>query len=315
MAIKTLFISNKNHKWPLDVIRLSNSNFNKVIDSNLPNDYVTSVADLHINDLKIAIDSAGKIELVGDICNLSDYKNLGEFQWPTGHLYYTLYKVKYKVSNFNFLTKLSYKFLIKDRPTANPILWISGCSITYGVGVKPEETYGSNLAKKLNIPMINHAYGGQSIFWAVDKLLRSDIKKGDTVILGVTDLIRYEYCTDDWELYSRPITSPDYLEFIDLDYFDSPTHILKISRYILHLINFCDKIGANCIIANLLDTTWNTIIFNGCKNYIDLIDNISDGVAVFKDLGSDNQHPGILQHQEYADKIFDFIQKSKYNIV
>ena len=310
MAIKTLYISDKKHKWNSDIPMIHSNNFEEIIKSELARDYRTSLSDIGLQNLEKIIPFAEKIELINIVEHHFDAFNEleSELKYSTGRLFNELLKVRDKVNNIDILDKINFKTLNIKRHTPAPTIWTSGCSVTYGAGVSEEQTYSSLLAEKLDMPLINLARSGQSIFWAVDTLMRADIRAGDIVILGVTNIARYEY-VDDWELDSHPCNNPKFLKHVDLEYFDSSTHILKSSRHILHLINFCNKIGAKVIIVNLLDPTWIPIIFNGNPNFIDLIYKV-DNLIKFIDLGTDGDHPGPKQHQLYADKIFEHLAKS-----
>lgn len=309
MSIRTLYITNKKHSWLSDIPLLDKHNFEKIIFSDENKDYWTSLPNIGTINLQKILPLAEKIELVNInndyFCNFDNIDT--DLSWGIGLLYYQLNRVREKVNNIDILDNINFKSLNIQRPNANPTLWIAGCSVTYGMGVKKEQTYGHLLAKQLDLQLVTLAQPGVSIFWAVDKLMRSDILPGDTVVLGITSLARYEYSLN-WDLESKPCTDPKFLKFIDLGYFDSATHVLKCSRYILHLINFCNKIGAKIIVANLLDPTWTPIIFNGHPNFIDLIHGVDEKIT-YIDLGDDNNHPGPLQHQVYADKIFEHINE------
>jgi len=309
MAIKTLYISDKKYRWESTIPLLDNNNFKEIIYSDVVEDYRTSLADIKVHNLQEVFPFVERIELVDFIDQyFNSFDTLDfELKFSIGLLFNELNKVKDKVNNIDVFEYIKIKNLNEVERPSEPTLWISGCSVTFGVGVLKEQTYGNLIAKKLSMPLINYAFPGTSIFWAVDTLLRSDIKAGDLVILGVTSIARYEY-TKDWELKSKPCANATLLKFVDLDYFVSSTHILKCSRHILHLINFCNKIGAKIVVANLLDSTWLPIIFDKHPNFINLVYKVDDNELVrYIDLGTDNDHPGPLQHQHYADRIFEYI--------
>ena len=310
MAIKTLYISNKKYKCNANIPLIHENNFEEIIESELIQDYRTSLSDIGGHNLQKLLPMAEKIELVNVVeHHFDEFDNLeSELKYRSGMLFYELLKIRDKVNNIDILDKINFKTLNIKRHIPEPTIWTSGCSVTYGVGVSEKQTYSSLLSKKLDMPLINLAKSGQSIFWAVDTLMRADIKAGDIVILGLTNIARYEY-VEDWELKSHPGSDPKFLKFIDLEYFDSSTHILKCSRYILHLINFCNKVGVRVVIANLSDPTWLPIIFNNHPNFINLIDEVDYSIK-YIDLGTDGDHPGPNQHQLYADKIFEHIKLS-----
>ncbi len=302
MAISTLYISTQNYRWDDKIPLIDSKNFTNIICSDFKSDYRTSMGDVKSDNLHLIVSNAEKITLINPEDLLDD-----PHTYTTGRLFKVLIRFKDKVTNLDIINTINYKNLLIERNSDSPILWISGCSVTYGAGVKIQERFSNLLSNKLNMPLINLAESGRSIFWTVDSLMRADIKANDIVVLGLTNVARYEY-TDGWQLLAKPAHYTDRLEHIEVDYFESRTHILKCSRHILHLINFCNKIKAKIIIANLLDCTWMPIIFNGHPNFIDL-SSFTPSSVEYIDLGYDNTHPGPLQHQEYAEKLFNFIQQ------
>ena len=72
-------------------------------------------------------------------------------------------------------------------------LWIAGCSISHGVGVDLTERYGHLLSTELNMPCSFLTRPGSAIDWAADQLLRSDIRKNDLVVWGITNPERITY--------------------------------------------------------------------------------------------------------------------------
>lgn len=287
-------------------IRLTNKNFTKISQDDALVDCLTSVEDIEIENLELVLDCAKEIKIVG-IFDLVPTEDMSETNYDLLYLLNRSNKVIDKVSENSLdcmYQRLNYKSLSIERPNKNTTLWISGCSVSHGTGVSPHEVYGELLSKKLKTQMVNLSECGKSLFWAVDRLLRADIRDGDTVVLGITNLARYEWA-DNWKLSAMPAVLPDKLEHIDLDYFDSPTNLLKSCHYIVHLINFCNKIGAKVIIANLLDITVTPIFFKDYPGYVDFSDiGIVDSNVKFLDLGTDNKHPGPKQHKHYADKIY-----------
>jgi hypothetical protein len=167
------------------------------------------------------------------------------------------------------------------------------------------------------MPEVMLARPGASIKWAADQILRSDINRGDIVVWGLTTLHRTEYAVD-WELKTTSMVSsdkiiPKELRYYNLDYFDSTTNIVSTIRAILQVVNFCEKIGAQLYLANLLEITWFPIIFKDYKDFINLAETDESPYCFkFIDKGTDNIHPGPKQHQQYAKQIFDFIKNDKH---
>jgi hypothetical protein len=203
------------------------------------------------------------------------------------------------------------------RPSNDKVLWVAGCSVTAGSGVHASQRYGSLLAKELNLPIVLLAKPGASIFWAADNLLTADIREGDIVVWGLTTMSRVDI-TSNFKLESVPVS--DYVRIAKnkqywlLDYFDSQSQAVFCQRTILQVINYCRKIKAKLIIANILDSAWGPLVFGDEQNYIDLLVpfNFDTCRLDYADFGTDNEHPGPKQHELYATQILNFIKENNH---
>ena len=67
-------------------------------------------------------------------------------------------------------------------------------------------------------------------------------------------------------------------------------------------------------LANILDSGWLGLAFCNSENFIDLTQDLQIvGNAIrFIDLAADNCHPGPMQNQQYAEKIFNFIKENDH---
>lgn len=314
MAINKLFFSTHKYRWTDDTELLNSSNINIAIQSTTSKNYHTSIEDITTGNIQRVCQAAKQICLVdiGYDFFSNDTKEPDSFS--VGRLLNELTKVRDKVENFDFIDSFSLtKF--NARPTSDPVLWTIGCSFTAGDGVEWEERYGHILSTKLGIPEINLAQSGSSIPWAADQILRSDIKPNDIVVWGLTSLERFEYMAD-WELTAQTLANGFGLNIPiaeSLDYFGSNLHIVRSLRNILQVINFCKSIGAELYIANLLEITYISVLLSKFDRFIDLTKDckIKD-VVQFIDYGTDNLHPGPIQHKIYANQIYDFIQQKTY---
>lgn len=315
MSINKLYISPKTYKWSNNQIQLiSEKNIDDIIDNVDRIDCHTAIADINTINIQKVIRAAQEIYLVDiDICTIPN-----DQMYQYGRLFNELYKHNKinSLSNINLLNVENINFMQAVRQHESPVLWTVGCSVTYGYGVTDNDRWGKLLSDKLNLPEVRLSCPGSSIYWAADQILRADIRTGDIVVWGVTDQARFDYAKD-WKLISKPASHydeiPKDLRYWDLNYFDSSTQTLVCARNILQVINFCKKIRATLCIANLLDETWLPIIFKETHNFIDFGDDFTEaGMLKFIDLGSDNNHPGPKQHQQYAEKIFNFIKENNY---
>jgi hypothetical protein len=166
------------------------------------------------------------------------------------------------------------------------------------------------------MPEITLSKGGTSIYWSADQLLRSDIRESDVVVWGLTNVPRIEIARS-WNFDSTTITgyySKDKEhQYWNPDYFESETQVLFALRSILQVVNFCQKIKAKLYLANIFDVAWISVMLKDFKNFIDLTRDLSivGNTITFIDLGSDNEHPGPRQHQQYAEKLYNFIKEGK----
>jgi lysophospholipase L1-like esterase len=308
--IEHLYFSTPHYDWKTtDLKCLTQRNIDKSIASTQSSDYWTTLDDLSAPCISTACQSAEKITLV-------DIEINNSFSYAHGRLFYELNKVKHKVTNFDNII-FAPELLRNRSEDCDKILWTAGCSLTTGVGVSTDQRWGSLLSKKLNTPERTLAKGGSSIFYSADQILRSDIRAGDIVVWGLTNLPRVEI-SKLWQF--KPITIKMYNtlpiedQYWTLDYFDSETIYLKAIHYVYQVINFCKKIGAQLYIANLSDISWLAFALRNLENYIDLTTELSNNNhrLEFIDIGTDGLHPGLLQHQQYAEAIFNLIKENNH---
>lgn len=205
--------------------------------------------------------------------------------------------------------------LNSKRKNSGPGLWVSGCSISIGAGVKPNESYADLLASKLNLPLYMLGYDGASISYSADQLLRSDIQKDDVVIFGITSEHRMTFYSDESSLLHINIrTYKKYSEFnkiINFEFLDSKTMIYSSVISVYQVINFCKKIGAKLILAGLLPSPTLARYFKNLPEYIHLHNYYGIEIQnLFKDFGDDGEHPGPEMHKWYATKILEKIREN-----
>ena len=189
------------------------------------------------------------------------------------------------------------------RKTLSPQLWISGCSISHGVGVEEHQRYGELLGKSLNLSVSFLTKSSTSIPWAADQILRSDIRKNDIVVWGLTSHKRYPYFEKTLQhvLTRYYELQPEFDRIVSLERLDDHNMIYQSLTKIYQVINFCDKIGAKLVLTSLLaDNDFSPYVFN-LPNTINLSPVYE--FAPWMDLGTDGAHPGPKTHQWFADEI------------
>jgi hypothetical protein len=209
--------------------------------------------------------------------------------------------------------------LVDDRKTANQQLWISGCSISHGVGVTQETRYGQLIADSLGLPVSFLTRVGSSIPWAVDQLVRSDICAGDIVVLGLTEEFRFPYWATNgtvWNIGRSHRTFSNLLPFTNLSssiidkLITDDNCVYQSVIRIYQLVNFCRKLNVKLLIVGILSSTELALYLNNIPEFTHYR-NFKSPNAFF-DLGTDNLHPGTLQHQLYADFCQAALKKLSY---
>lgn len=192
---------------------------------------------------------------------------------------------------------------LADKRSGNrSTLWAVGCSYTFGVGVDDHQRWGHILGTLINFPVSFLAARGASISWAADQILRSDIKKDDIIVWGITTLNRFPYY-DSERGVTHNNTRQHNLNVVllmindDYMYYQSITHILQV-------INFCNKIGCKLLLVGLLSSERDLLYYKNFPNYYHR-HNPNSSKNNLIDLGTDNSHPGPKQHQAYADAIYN----------
>ena len=323
MAIDTLYISHQKFNWSslpsLPGVFINGKTIKKFQNASSEYNCYTTLEDLNykLHELDELLTLPNKICLidlnenfVNIIPDTSLYLYLSFFK--------KLKKIKNlnKIQNFEWNTKINknlFSQLQQSRQTDDKTLWITGCSVTYGLGVTPDQRYATLLEQKLRLPTVLLAQSGSSIAWQADQLLQSDIRSGDLVVWGLTSFSRVNYANGvDWKTCTilNYLNLPKDKQYWSIDYFDSATQSIPCIKNILQVMNFCKKIGATLYLINLLEPTWTDFIFEQEENYLDLTEPFdSRGKHTYLDLGTDNDHPGPKQHQKYAEAIYNFIKE------
>lgn len=208
--------------------------------------------------------------------------------------------------------------LVDQRRTNDKQMWVAGCSISHGDGVAPNERYGELLANVMGLPCSFLTRSGSALDWASDQIIRSDIRKNDLVVWGLTHWGRLTYVHDDKLLsginHTSYINFPEYNSIIDIKNIVSQQTFYNHFYSIQRAINYCEKIGAKLLLVGLLLGNYSLLGFlRSQKNFIHIPYQLDyrDSLLTTKyaDLGTDKQHPGPKQHRLYKDIILDFINQ------
>jgi len=205
--------------------------------------------------------------------------------------------------------------LTSKRPNDDPVLWIVGCSISHGTGVGADEKYGQLVSHELDMTPVYLTEPGTSIEWAVDQILRADIRPGDKLIWGLTGINRFVYYFANgtkqnvtWHYYNK--LNPEFENIISHRRLLDENLAFKARDYVCQVVNFLEKIGSvdYCIIWVM-----RRLLKEQTDLFLKLIGN-APGVVLgvdgdeFVDVGTDLQHPGPKQHQIYKNKILNILK-------
>lgn len=203
--------------------------------------------------------------------------------------------------------------LVDGRKTESRQIWNAGCSITWGLGVNPNQRYGNLISKQLDLPISILAEVGSSISWASDQLIRSDIRKDDIVIWGLTGVNRLTVYHDGNTLH---VNEPKFKKYSDI--LDSlvnknilvSDHILQTEiNAIDRVVKLSEKIGFKLILTlfslNIIEHELKILEY--LTKFKFFVSCFTDSNAPYIDYAID-RHPGPLQHKKYADILLDYIK-------
>ncbi len=306
-------------------------NLAKAAQSADPSAYLIDQTNQHQNHSGVCYTSVSDLETLGDFASLlrqadniiyvpdpswiagQKVRQYSERYWIERYLYtFSLDKTK-KIVNcpIPYLPTNDDLMLVINAQRGNnePHLWVSGCSTTFGVGVEIHERYANILAEKLNLSLCMLATPGASVAYAADQILRSDIRKDDLVILGITNHQRKTYY-DEVNSKIIHVTVTNFKEQnrkIDLT---DPTLLYDSITAVHRVLNFCHKINAKLILVGIHPDIEFAMYLKDISSYVHangFYGNISEDI--FLDLGTDNSHAGPLMHQLYAEKILNKLKE------
>lgn len=198
--------------------------------------------------------------------------------------------------------------LIDLRKTEKAQLWVAGCSFTYGVGVSQHERWGDVLASLLDLPVSTLAQPGSSIRWAADQILRSDIRKDDIVVWGVTGASRFPYYHTkiDHICLNYYQKNPRFNSLINQKVIVSDHVLYESLISIDQVIHYCSILGCKLVLMYFY------LDIEGHQDYIlehlskfDIYIDFSKPTPI--DYGTDGEHPGPKQQEMYARTIYKFL--------
>jgi len=205
---------------------------------------------------------------------------------------------------------LKQDFLRNPRKIQGTQIWVAGCSITKGSGVKEGENWKTLVTNVFQLPYSDLSLSASSIQFASDQICRSDIKSKDLVFWQLTSHERYPAIDpENNELIQvntgRYKTEPEMVKNFDINRLQEPSLYYQNVLAVRRVVNFCNKINAKLVILGVMydwDSVWQN--FN-VPCYCHLL----CWPAKWLDFGSDKIHPGPLEHKKIADKFLKFYQE------
>lgn len=197
----------------------------------------------------------------------------------------------------------------------NPQIWITGCSISHGVGVRPQQRYGQLVATTLGLPVSFLTAPGSSVEWATDQLLRSDIRRGDIVIWGLTSESRMPWLDEKtksvWHINaSNAVDIYGDLGVSLLPILCSQNSIYKSVTSVYQVIKYCRDIQAHLLIIGILQSDAVTMQLIHLNEFAP--NPYPTNFRQFLDFGVDNMHPGPKQHEFYSQFIIQQLKQRSY---
>lgn len=282
-----------------------NFNFNSVnknskllsqVNINLTSpEYHTSLGDLTVHELLSIIHNFDSVEYVDN--NFVDGEEI-------------------TLDTLNFLSFINTQSHVKNFPDTNNVLsfaehpdikssynestlWVYGCSHSHGTGLKySSETYGSHLAKELNIPLKLITKPGSSTHWSLRQLVNSNLKKNDIVVWQIA--IPYRLSFFDKYVQEIVLANCNNRTLIET-YTDEQCFFLQLS-YVNIGVRYLRSIGVKFIVVAVdsRDMEFNYEYSKYPEFYC------AANFAV--DRGSDNLHFGPLSHKNLANTLLTRIQ-------
>lgn len=204
--------------------------------------------------------------------------------------------------------------LVDGRKSESPQIWVSGCSISHGLGVLPHQRYAHIVGEEMSMPVSFLTASGSSIRWAANQILKSDIRSGDIVLWGLTFPERITYWNEDEsEIQFGSYTSHYYKNkkylrsLIKKKYYVSEQVVYEALESIDSVENFVNKINAKLIICAVGSLQHLCYYLYPKDNFLVLTDIYGRDLSNrYLDLGDcDNLHPGPKTHEMYAKKIVE----------
>lgn len=322
----TSHVAQQAQQYHTDAYLVSTKNYKKLLDSTLtkPTVVYTSLGDLpkDHNVFCSILDCADQI-IYCPVSQWSDHKQVdlyepsASMQGLTEIILSAFAQLKNNVVGLDRSGQVNAEFtqLAEHRQCDDRQLWVAGCSVSHGMGVDRTQRFGFLISQKLDMPVSFLTAPGSSIEWAADQICRSDVRPNDVVLWGLTHDARMPWWNRDRNNvhhvalpHVNKSSAVIQVPSIILDgILTSTTQLYRAVVAVHRVINFCKKTQSKLFIAGLCPSEALIAQLEGLENFCAYRKPKYPMVAT--DLGSDNSHPGPLQHQQIADFCFTQMQQ------
>jgi hypothetical protein len=210
-------------------------------------------------------------------------------EYAVGHVSRTVPVIGLPIpSKYQFLQN---SLLLDQRRSHERQIWTAGCSVTNGVGVEKDQTFGHIIHQQTGLPISDLSIIGASIPFAADQILRSDLKPNDIVLWGITTWNRYSYANNGTvhRIYASVDTGKvsDNIDqqFKFIDELDSVNTIYHDLIAIKQVHNVCQLLNVKLLMLGVILDFDNYHRLIDCKNFKQSI--FWTGKQ-YVDLGTDN---------------------------
>ena len=272
----------------------------------------TSLGDLSLKNLHSLVELADAVSYCPPKIWSSD-----ELKEQT-HIHLNFLSNKKPIKGFKKIQyNPTYMSVVDSRKTSGQQIWVVGCSFSHGIGVSETERYGNLLGKKLDLPVSFLTTAGTSIKWAANQILRSDIQKQDIVVWGITGSSRFTFLDDRDSLHHVTLinynNSHEFTQLVDKNFFVSNHMCYESIPYIDQVMKYFESIGNKYILG-----MFPLNIIEHESKILKYVSQFNNSILLytdhkFLDTGSDDLHPGVKQHQWYANTILDFYNNKLAN--
>ena len=189
---------------------------------------------------------------------------------------------------------------VQQRPQ-EPVLWVFGCSHSYGTGLFPQElNFGQHMSNKCKMPLKLIAHPGTSTSWSLRHLFDSNFRAGDIVVWQITSPERISYGFPPTEIRLNACKEPHIL-----DTFTNEHLLFSAISAVRHGVRFLRSQPVKFVMTAFLGKS---PIFYPCLVEYTKYPEYCYIPNIYLDRGNDQLHPGPLSHKAIAQQLVDHLQ-------